>query len=95
MQDTTSGPMFGGMSHEGTEHAERTSHKAEDAVNKVAEATASTVREVGMKGEQMRQQWLTTQDALVGSARECVRTHPLASVGIAAVVGLLLSRFTR
>jgi ElaB/YqjD/DUF883 family membrane-anchored ribosome-binding protein len=95
MQETTTGPMFGGLSREGTEHAERPSHKAEDAVNRVAEATASTVREVGMKGEQMRQQWLTTQDALVASARECVRTHPFASVAVAAVAGLLFSRFTR
>lgn len=91
MQVTTTGPI-GGVSEEGAERIERLSSGAQDAVKRVAEATASTVREMGAKGEQLHRQWAQTQDYWMTSARDCVRTHPLASVAIAAGVGLLLSR---
>lgn len=77
------------------EDREKSFGHAEETVNRIADATASTVREVGMKGEQMRQQLLTTQDAWVSNARDCVRNHPLASVAIAAGLGMLFSRLRR
>lgn len=77
------------------EDREKSFGHAEETVNRIAEATASTVREVGLKGEHMRQQLLTTQDAWVANARDCVRNHPLASVAIAAGLGMLFSRLRR
>lgn len=97
MHETTTGPIFGTTPDKQAQRIERerSSSNAEEAVNRIADATASTVREVGMKGEHLRQQLLTTQDAWVGSARECVRNHPLASVAVAVGLGLLFSRLTR
>ena len=96
MNETT-GPIFGTPPDEGAQRneRERSFSSAEQAVNRVADATASTVRDVGMKGEHLREQLLTTQDAWVAGARECVRNHPLASVAVAAGLGLLFSRLMR
>ncbi|ANQ85001.1 hypothetical protein [Azoarcus olearius] len=95
MQSTTTGPTtLTGASEQGAARIERLSGDAHEAVNRMAEKTASTVRDLGAKGEEMRQHWMETQDYWVGSARECVRTHPIASVAIAVGVGMLLSRLT-
>jgi ElaB/YqjD/DUF883 family membrane-anchored ribosome-binding protein len=94
MQSTTTGPSIIGATEQGAEQIEKLSGNAQETVNRIADATAARVREMGLKGEQMRQQWMETQEQWVGSARECVRSHPIASVAIAVGVGLLLSRLT-
>jgi ElaB/YqjD/DUF883 family membrane-anchored ribosome-binding protein len=94
MQSTTTGPTIVGAAEQGAEQIEKLSGNAQETVNRIADATAARVREMGLKGEQMRQQWMDTQEQWVGSARECVRGHPIASVAIAVGVGLLISRLT-
>lgn len=94
MQSTTTGPTIVGAAEQGAEQIEKLSGNAQETVNRIADATAARVRNLGLKGEQMRQQWMETQEQWVGSARECVRSHPIASVAIAVGVGLLLSRLT-
>ena len=94
MQSTTTGPTIVGAAEQGAEQIEKISSSTQDTVNRIAEATASRVRDMGLKGEKMRQQWMETQDQWVGNARECVRNHPIASVAVAVGVGLLISRLT-
>lgn len=91
---TGSGPSISSAAQEGAARIERLGDSAHETVNRMADATADTVRKLGIKGEEMRHHWMETQDYWVGSARECVRTHPIASVAIAVGVGMLLSRLT-
>ena len=68
---------------------DRLSSGAHEAVDKVAQAAATAAEQFGQRAEQMRarqEQWTT-------AARECVRRHPMASIGIAVGVGVLLSMF--
>lgn len=68
----------------------RASSSAHQAVDRMAESAAFAAERLGRTGGQLR----AKQDYWMGAARGCVRNHPLASIGIALGVGLLLSRFT-
>lgn len=69
---------------------ERASERAHQAVDRVADSMSSAAHRFGDKS----QEWLATQERWMASGRDCVRRHPIASVGIALGVGLLLSRLS-
>lgn len=92
METTSTGASLSHASEAGAARVEKLSGTAHEAVDKVTAATASTIRELGARGEHLRQHWSDTQDQWITSSRECVRSHPLASVAVAVGVGLLLSR---
>lgn len=92
MQSTNAGASLSQATEAGAARVEKMSSSAHQAVDKMTAATASTMREMGARGEELRQHWMEAQEHWVASSRECVRTHPLASVAVAVGVGLLLSR---
>ncbi|MDT3671156.1 MAG: hypothetical protein ROZ37_12585 [Aromatoleum sp.] len=91
MQTTTSGSNVTGTADTGAAKIEQLSSKAQDAIDRVAHAASSRLRNAGERG----QEWMHHQDELLEGARECVRRHPVASVMIAVGVGILFSRFTQ
>lgn len=91
MHTTSTGSTVADSAEKGASTIERISGSAHDAVDRVTEAAASTLRSAGERG----QHWMHQQDELLEGARECVRRHPVTSVMIAVGVGLLFSRLTR
>jgi ElaB/YqjD/DUF883 family membrane-anchored ribosome-binding protein len=69
---------------------ERISGSAHGAVDRVASAATSAADRVG----EMSEQWMSTKDEWIDTARGYVREHPVAALGIAVSVGYLLSRLT-
>ena len=72
-----------------TASVDRLSTGAHQAVDKFAQAAATAAEQIGHRAEQMRAQQMEWTEA----ARACVRRHPMASIGIAVGVGVLLSMF--
>jgi ElaB/YqjD/DUF883 family membrane-anchored ribosome-binding protein len=69
---------------------EKVSDSAHDAFHKVASASSHAVEALGEKGEQLR----STEQQLVKGCRSYISHNPIASVGIAAAIGFLLSRLS-
>jgi len=70
---------------------DRLSSGAHQAVDKVAQAASTAAQQIGQRGSELR----ATQKQWTESAQEYVRRHPMATIGIAFGVGLLLSLFGR
>jgi ElaB/YqjD/DUF883 family membrane-anchored ribosome-binding protein len=64
---------------------------AHQAVDRIASAATTAATQFGVKGDEM----LETKDRVVESAREYVRNHPMAALGIALAAGFILSRIIR
>jgi len=90
IQDTAAGSTLAGTTEKGAAKIEQFSGSAHHAVDRVAEAATSALRQAGEKGEELAH----LQDEWLEGARGAVRRHPVASVVIAVGVGLLFSRFT-
>jgi ElaB/YqjD/DUF883 family membrane-anchored ribosome-binding protein len=73
------------------ENIERASSSAHQAVDRVAEAASAYAERFGEKAEE----WLEMKDNWVEGAREYVREHPIAALGIAAAAGYVLSMLMR
>ena len=69
---------------------DRLSSGAHQAVDKVAQAATAAAEQIGQRSTELRARQMELTDA----ARECVRRHPMASIGIALGVGVLLSVLT-
>ncbi|HRO60295.1 MAG TPA: hypothetical protein PK177_14205 [Burkholderiaceae bacterium] len=83
----------------GTEIVDRMAQSAHRAVDKMAERATPAVERVRSSFEgasarahsqadhiaEVQDQWLT-------ATRDCIRSHPIASVGVAVLGGMLLSR---
>ena len=67
---------------------ERMATSAHEAVDKVAGVATQAAETLGVKGEQIK----TAQDKLIESAREYMREHPVATLGVAVAAGFVLSR---
>ena len=67
---------------------ERMTTSAHGAVDRVASVATQAAVTLGVKGEQVK----TARDRLVEDARQRLKEHPLASLGIAIAVGYMLSR---
>jgi ElaB/YqjD/DUF883 family membrane-anchored ribosome-binding protein len=100
MQTTISDPGFTGAGSAdkvaaGADRAaagiERLSSTAHHAVDRAAETAATAAHQLADQGQRL----VSTGDHLAEMTRDCVRHHPIASVGVAVGVGLLLSLLTR
>lgn len=87
MQTTLETPT--GLSDKATAGIDRLTSGAHQAVDRVAQAATTAAEQIGQRSSQLRARQVQFSDY----ARECVRRHPMASIGIALGVGLLLSLF--
>jgi ElaB/YqjD/DUF883 family membrane-anchored ribosome-binding protein len=74
-----------------TENIERASSSAHEAVDRVTQTATAYAERFGEKAEE----WLEMKDNWVEGAREYVREHPIAALGIAAAAGYVLSMLMR
>jgi len=72
-------------------HIERAGDSAHQAVDHAAETAASVAERIGETAEE----WLEMKDDWVDGAREYVREHPIAALGMAAAAGYVLSLIMR
>jgi ElaB/YqjD/DUF883 family membrane-anchored ribosome-binding protein len=70
---------------------ERLGQGAHSAVDRATSAAHSVAERVGQKGEE----WMEMKDNWVEGARDYVREHPIAALGIAAAAGYLFSMISR
>ena len=75
----------------GSEQIERASTTAHDAVDRAAQTATAYAERFGEKAEE----WLEMKDNWVEGAREYVREHPVAALGIAVAAGYILSMIMR
>jgi ElaB/YqjD/DUF883 family membrane-anchored ribosome-binding protein len=76
-----------GFADKTTAGIDRLSSGAHQAVDRLAHAAATTAEQIGRRGGEFR----ARQAQLSEAALDVVRRHPVASVGIALGVGMLLS----
>lgn len=69
---------------------DRAASSAHQTVDRLASAALSTKDRLLATGEQ----WYSQSQRGVEYTRECVRSHPLASIGIAVAAGLLIGKLT-
>ncbi len=72
-------------------NVERATTRAHEAVDRVAQTASAYAERFGEKAEE----WLEMKDNWVEGAREYVREHPVAALGIAAAAGYILSMLLR
>ena len=72
-------------------NVERATTGAHEAVDRVAQTATAYAERFGEKAEE----WLEMKDTWVEGAREYVREHPVAALGIAAAAGYVLSMLMR
>jgi ElaB/YqjD/DUF883 family membrane-anchored ribosome-binding protein len=73
------------------ENIDRASSTAHEAVDRVTQTATAYAERFGEKAEE----WLEMKDTWVEGAREYVREHPIAALGIAAAAGYVLSMLMR
>ena len=73
------------------QNIERASGTAHEAIDRVAETASAYAERFGGKAEE----WLEMKDNWVEGAREYVREHPIAALGMAAAAGYILSMLMR
>ena len=89
------------MAHESITDSETRRHVADgahelaDRVHNTVDRAASVAHSAAEQVSAKTDEWMQTQDQLIGRAREYVREQPVAALGIALAVGFLLSRITR
>ena len=93
MQTTISDPGYtgAGTADKATAGIERLSSTAHHAVDRAAESASQAAQQLADQGQRL----MTTGDHWAEMTRDCVRRHPIASVGVAVGAGLLLSLITR
>src|SRR5688572_29079843 len=69
---------------------DRAASTAHQTVDKLTTAANSTKERLAATGEL----WMTQSQRAMEYTRDCVRTHPLAALGIAVAAGVLISRIT-
>ena len=70
---------------------ERASSTAHDAIDRATQTASAYAERFGEKAEE----WLELKDTWVEGAREYVREHPVAALGIAVAAGYVLSMLMR
>jgi|KBSMisStaDraftv2_1062788.scaffolds.fasta_scaffold2553090_1 ElaB/YqjD/DUF883 family membrane-anchored ribosome-binding protein len=68
----------------------RLSESAQQTLDRVSDAASQTAGRLSEKGQEL---WERRGEA-VDTARSYVREHPVATIGIALAIGLLISRLT-
>lgn len=72
------------------ETIDKLSSAAEEAAEKIANVTSQATDVLGEKGEKL----MEMEAQLVEDARDYIREHPIASMGIALAAGFMLSQIT-
>ena len=90
MQSTGSGADIEAARDRTQAGIDRAAASAHQTVDKLASAALSTKDRLLSTGEE----WYAQSQRGVEYTRECVRSHPLASIGIALAAGMLISRLT-
>ena len=75
----------------GTDHIERASSSAHDAVDRVAQTASAYAERFGEQAEAL----MEMKDNWVEGARDYVREHPIAALGMAVAAGYVLSMLMR
>jgi len=75
----------------GSDQIERASSTAKETVERVAQTASAYAERFGERAEAL----LEMKDNWVEGAREYVREHPVAALGIAAAAGYILSMLMR
>jgi ElaB/YqjD/DUF883 family membrane-anchored ribosome-binding protein len=75
----------------GTDQIQRASSTAHDTVDRVAQTASAYAERFGEQAEAL----LEMKDNWVEGAREYVREHPVAALGIAVAAGYILSMLMR
>ncbi|HEX7219211.1 MAG TPA: hypothetical protein VF280_08350 [Burkholderiales bacterium] len=75
----------------GSDHIERASSSAHDAVDRVAQTASAYAERFGEQAEAL----MEMKDNWVEGARDYVREHPIAALGMAAAAGYVLSMLMR
>ena len=70
---------------------ERASESAHQYVDRAASVASNAADRLGEKADE----WMEMKDTWVEGAREYVREHPVAALGIAAAAGYILSMLMR
>lgn len=70
---------------------ERASSTAHDAIDRATQTASAYAERFGEKADE----WLEMKDTWVEGAREYVREHPVAALGIAVAAGYVLSMLMR
>ncbi len=89
-------------SHERLRAVDRTANAAHSAIDRVANKTDQTLRQVRSMAAQAKQRFQTGcknysewEDKFVENTRERIRSKPLTAVAIGLAVGLLIGRSKR
>ena len=75
----------------GTDHIERVSSTAHDTVDRVAQTASQYAERFGEQAEAL----MEMKDNWVEGARDYVREHPVAALGMAVAAGYVLSMLMR
>ena len=75
----------------GSDHIERASSSAHDAVDRVAQTASAYAERFGEQAEAL----MEMKDNWVEGARDYVREHPIAALGMAVAAGYVLSMLMR
>ena len=73
------------------QNIERAGGTAQQAIDRAAETASAYAERFDEKAEE----WLEMKDTWVEGAREYVREHPIAALGIAVAAGYILSMLMR
>ena len=87
---TTTGRYAEDLANRAGETFNRLTDSAQQTLDRVTDAASQTANRLSEKGQEL---WERRGEA-VDTARSYVREHPLATIGIAIAIGLLISRLT-
>jgi ElaB/YqjD/DUF883 family membrane-anchored ribosome-binding protein len=76
------------LTEQATDRLGRLSDTAQQTMGRVSDMASETASRLRERGQQL------LEHPAVGNARSYVREHPVAAIGIAIAVGLLISRLT-
>jgi ElaB/YqjD/DUF883 family membrane-anchored ribosome-binding protein len=76
------------LTEQATERLGRLSDTAQETIGRVTDMASDTASRLRERSQQL------LDHPAIGTARSYVREHPVAAIGIAIAVGLLISRLT-
>ena len=87
---TSAGRYAENVADRASEGLSRLSDTAQQTLDRVTDAASQTASRISERGQEL---WERRGEA-ADTARSYVREHPLATIGIAIAIGLLISRLT-
>jgi ElaB/YqjD/DUF883 family membrane-anchored ribosome-binding protein len=87
---TSTGRSAENIAERATDRLGRLSETAQQTMDRVTDAASQAANRLSERGQEL---WEMRGEA-VDTARSYVRQHPIATIGIAIAIGLLISRLT-